>query len=42
MVNINIELPQALHKQLKLASVMSDQTLKEYIINVLAEATKDG
>jgi|GEM_PF-853178 len=32
MVNVNIEIPNELHRQLKLASVLQGTTLKEYII----------
>ena len=32
MVNINIRLPDDLHKQLKLAAINADVTLKDYLI----------
>ena len=35
MANINIQLPDDLHKRLKLNAVKSDITLKEYIIEIL-------
>ena len=35
MVNINIEIPDELHKKIKLKSVMEDCTIKDYIINNL-------
>ena len=35
MVNINIEIPDELHKQLRLASVIGDKTLKELVIQAL-------
>jgi len=35
MVNINIEIPDELHKRLKIASLLHDATLKEYIITTL-------
>lgn len=41
MVNINIEIPDELHRQLKLASVLKDQTLKDYIIKLLDDALHD-
>jgi hypothetical protein len=41
MVNINIEIPEELHKKIKLASIMKDLTLKDYIINVLDKKAKE-
>jgi predicted HicB family RNase H-like nuclease len=35
MVNINIEIPEDLHRQLKIASVLKASTLKEYVIETL-------
>ncbi|MBR9692539.1 hypothetical protein GOV07_01265 [Candidatus Woesearchaeota archaeon] len=35
MVNVNIEIPDELHRQLKLASVLQERTLKEYVIATL-------
>jgi len=35
MVNINFEIPEDLHKQLKLASLMQDKSLKDYIIETI-------
>lgn len=35
MVNINIEIPNELHRKLKLASLLKEKTLKEYIIEAL-------
>jgi len=40
MVNINIEIPEELHKKVKLASIMQDLTLKDYIIKVLEQKAK--
>jgi len=40
MVNINIEIPDDLHKQIKLASVMKDVTIKQYIIDALDKRIK--
>ncbi len=37
MVNVNIEIPDELHRQLKLASVLNDKTLKAYVIETLDE-----
>ncbi len=41
MVNINIKIPDKLHKKLKLASIMNDLTLKDYIIKSLEEKTQN-
>jgi len=41
MVNINIEIPEELHKKLKFSSAVKDQTLKDYIINILDEKSKE-
>jgi predicted HicB family RNase H-like nuclease len=35
MVNINIEIPDELHKRAKIAAALTDITLKEYIIRAL-------
>ena len=40
MVNINIEIPEELHKKVKLASIMQDLTLKDYIIKILEQKAK--
>jgi len=40
MVNINIEIPDELHKKIKLESVKKDTTLKDYIINILDKNVK--
>jgi len=40
MVNINIEIPDELHKRLKLSSVMNETTLKETIIAALDDQIK--
>ncbi len=37
MVNINIRVPDDVHKQVKLAAVKSGKTIKEYIIERLEE-----
>ncbi len=36
MVNVNIEIPDELHRKLKLASVLKGTTIKEYVTNSLA------
>lgn len=40
MVNINIEIPDEIHKKAKLKSVVEDITLKEFIIKALEEKLK--
>ncbi len=40
MVNINIEIPDELHRALKLSSVLQACTLKELVTKVLDEETK--
>lgn len=35
MININIELPDELHKKIKLNAVKEDITLKEYVTKLL-------
>lgn len=37
MVNINIEIPDELHKKIKINSVTREITLKEYVIKTLEE-----
>lgn len=37
MVNINISIPDDLHKQLRLTSVEQESTLKEVVIAILEE-----
>jgi hypothetical protein len=41
MVNINIEISEELHKKIKLASIVKDLTLKDYIIHVLEKKSKE-
>jgi len=41
MANINIEIPDDVHKKIKLASVIKEITLKEYIIKVLEKKVKE-
>jgi hypothetical protein len=38
MVNVNIEIPDELHKQLKLTAVMESTTIKAIVNNVLAKS----
>jgi len=40
MVNINIEIPDELHKKLKLDSVKNDTSLKDNIVKLLENAMK--
>ena len=35
MVNINIQIPDELHKKIKLDAVKKDTSIKEYIISIL-------
>jgi hypothetical protein len=37
MVNVNIEIPDDLHKELKLTAVMKDTTIKQLVIDILSE-----
>jgi predicted HicB family RNase H-like nuclease len=39
MVNVNIEIPDELHRRLKIAAVTSDTTMKQLVIELLAEDT---
>jgi hypothetical protein len=41
MVNINIEIPDDLHKKIKTACVMNDMTMKDYILLVLEKKSKE-
>lgn len=41
MVNINIEISEELHKKIKLASIMQDITLKDYVVKVLEKKAKE-
>jgi len=40
MVNINIEIPDEIHKKAKLESVLNEVTLKEFIIKSIEEKLK--
>jgi len=40
MVNINIEIPDELHKKIKLDAVKKDTSIKEYIIKIFEESVK--
>jgi len=42
MVNINIEIPDELHKKLKLASIIKEITLKEHINKILEKKAKES
>jgi len=35
MTNINIEIPEELHKKIKLKAVLKDLTIKEFVTNAL-------
>lgn len=40
MPNINMELPEDLHKQLKLKALMEDKPLKDFFIELLEKRAK--
>ena len=40
MVNINIELPEDLHKKLKVQALMNDKPIKDYFIEILEKHAK--
>lgn len=42
MVNLNIELPDEVHKSLKVQAINEDKTLKELIVLKLASALDGG
>ena len=42
MVNINIEIPDKIHKKAKLESVLNEFTLKEFIIQSIEERLKNS
>lgn len=37
MVNVNIEIPDELHKRLKLTAVIDETTIKQLVIDILKE-----
>lgn len=37
MVNVNIEIPDELHKQLRLAAVLDETTIKQLVIDILTD-----
>jgi hypothetical protein len=37
LVNVNIEIPDDLHKRLKLAAVLDETTIKQLVIDILSE-----
>lgn len=41
MANVNIEIPDELHKQIKLESVKSETTIKELIIKAISEGVNE-
>jgi predicted HicB family RNase H-like nuclease len=41
LVNINIEIPEELHRKIKLASITQDLKLKDYVIKVLEKKAKE-
>ena len=42
MVRINIELPDELHKELKIDAIHKKQPLKDYLVELLQKARKRG
>jgi predicted HicB family RNase H-like nuclease len=40
VVNVNIEIPDDLHRQLKLAAVLDETTIKQLVTDILAEEAK--
>jgi hypothetical protein len=40
MANINLPIPEDMHKQLKLQAIKENITLKDYIIQILDEASR--
>jgi predicted HicB family RNase H-like nuclease len=40
MTNINISIPEQLHKKMKLNAIKADITLKDYIIKKLEEKSR--
>ena len=40
MTNINIEIPDDLHKKMKIQCAVEETTLKEYIVKALEERLK--
>ena len=42
MTNINIEIPDELHKKVKIQCAVDETTLKEYIVNALEEKVSKG
>lgn len=40
MVNVNVEIPDEIHRQVKVASILNNVTLREQIIRLLEEELK--
>lgn len=40
MVNVNIEIPDELHKRLKLAAVLDETSIKQLVIDILKESSE--
>ena len=40
MTNINIEIPDELHKKIKIQCAIEEVTLKDYVVSVLEEKLK--
>jgi len=41
MTHINIEIPDELHKKIKIESIKKNSTIKELIVKTLEEETKE-
>ena len=41
MVNVNIDIPDELHKRLKLASVINETTIKQLFAEILTESINE-
>ncbi len=41
MANVNIEIPDEIHKKAKLSSIMKEITLKDFIIHAIEEKLKE-
>ncbi len=42
MVNINIEIPDDLHRRLKLAAILQDRTIKDLFTDLLRDTPPAG
>jgi len=42
MVNINMKIPDEMHRRLKLTSVLKDESLKDHVISLLEEYVRNS